>query len=65
MPIRTETQWNLIIEDEELAKVATYRAKEQIEISIDNSELKTYLNEGYSIKKEGIKKSTVRIFIYK
>lgn len=56
MPIRTETQWDLIVSGEELASAASPRAKENIEASVNNSDLNSYLSEGYTIKKRRCKK---------
>ena len=36
MPIRTETQWDLIVSGDELDTAATPRIKEFIEVSIKN-----------------------------
>lgn len=59
MPIRTETQWDLIVSGDELDTAATPRIKEFIEVSIKNSDLNSYLAEGYNVKKEGSKKTKV------
>lgn len=59
MPAVRETNWDLIVSGEELDAVAGPRIKEFIEKSVDNSELDTYLNSGWRVKKALKKKSTI------
>ncbi len=59
MPIRKETNWELIVSGDELAAVARERAKEKEEATIPNNELKTYIDNGWSIKKEGKRKTKI------
>lgn len=59
MPVKTETRWDLIVSNDELDIAAIPRAKEYIEKRVSNSERNFYLNNGYTIKKEGINKSTL------
>lgn len=60
MPVKTETQWVLIVDGNELDDIAKTRGKEQHEITVENTEINNYLNRGFFIKKEG-KKRTVMI----
>ena len=59
MPVITETRWDLIVSNDELDIAAIPRAKEYIEKRVNNSEKNLYLSNGYTIKKEGINKSTL------
>ena len=59
MSTRRETNWDVVLPREELADIAVQKNKEYIEISIPNSEVETYLKQGYEIKKELKTKTTV------
>lgn len=54
-----ETNWDLIVSNEELAEVAVNRLKEFIEESVDNSLLEDRLNNGWKLKKQNKRKSTI------
>lgn len=45
-----ETNWEIIVSNDELTKVSTTRLKEFIEISIDNSQIDNYVNSGWKLK---------------
>lgn len=45
-----ETNWDLIVSNEDLAEVAVNRLKEFIEESVDNSLLEERLNNGWKLK---------------
>lgn len=54
-----ETNWEIIVSNDELTKVSTTRLKEFIEISIDNSQIDNYVNSGWKLKKQNKRKSTM------
>lgn len=58
MPVKTETQWELIVSDKELDDTAKLRGKENHEITVKNIEIAGYVRNGYSIKKQR-KKTTI------
>lgn len=54
-----ETNWDLIVSNEDLAEVAVNRLKEFIEESVDNSLLEERLNNGWKLKKQNKRKSKI------
>lgn len=59
MPVVKETTWDLIISGKELEEIAIPRIKEFIEKPIKTIELDIYLSEGWDVKKQNQRYSTV------
>ncbi len=60
MPAIKETTWDLIISDKELSEIAIPRTKEYIEQSIKTAELDLFLAEGWEIKSQNSRYSTIK-----
>ena len=59
MPAIHDTNWELIVSNEELEEISKNRIKEYIEESVDNTILDDYLSSGWKLKKQNKKKSTI------
>lgn len=58
MPVKTETQWELIVSDKELDDTAKLRGKDNHEITVKSIEVEGYERDGFFIKKTK-KKTTI------
>ena len=54
-----DTNWELIVSNEELKDISVVRLKEFIEKTINNTELDNYINNGWILKKQNRTKSTI------
>lgn len=59
MPQVNETNWDNLVENEELTKAYKLRVKNDIEIKVSNSDFEKYIADGWEVKKTTKRTSTV------